>query len=181
MLTASAIIRISPPAGENLNALERKLYRICCSFPGSVSTAGRSSATVTTIFNCLAIPCGRIIVSSPSIMSAILEETTAADMRPASIFAISKSSLIMSKSIRALVKILVIYRTRLGSAFGSIRAISESNSAKPMMEFSGVRNSCETFAKNSLFNRFDSNKPTFASDNSTTFRSSDSFMARRDC
>ena len=46
-----------------------------------------------------------------------------------------------------------------------------------MIAFSGVRNSCVTFVRNSDFSRFASNKSTFDCANSPTRVSSDRFVA----
>ena len=60
----------------------------------------------------------------------------------------------------------------------SLSMMSSSTSAKPMIEFSGVRSSCETDARNSPLTLADSNSETFASAISVRRRSSVLFAAR---
>ena len=115
---------------------------------------------------------GRISCPSVSTRSVIETFSRLTSPVPASILAAASRSLTIPSSSRAEVRMFPACRRRFSSS------VSARSSAKPIMLLSGVRNSCETLARNSFLMRSVSYSATFASANSLSLRSSARFAWR---
>ena len=141
----------SPPRGENLTALDRRLMTTCVIRSGSTRTVASceagSSRTVTPKFS--ANPLLASIACSASALSSI--GSSANTTLPDSIFSISRMSLIKRTSRWLL--LWAMARSRLAGSGNGPAAPPASSPSEPAIEVIGVRNSWLTVATNSSFMR----------------------------
>ena len=156
------------PARVNLSALES---RFCSTWRrrSASKTTKRGTFGPTSIQNSSPLAAARVRV--PAAMSASQARRSAArgssSIRPASIFAWSSRPLISASSVSDSLRI--VRDVPRASSSDEARAAS---SAKPTMQLSGVRISCETVETNSDFIRLAASAASFARDRSSCARRS---------
>ncbi len=141
-----ALIPTWPLSGVNFTALESRLKMICFTLRSSAVSAYISSLMSSD----KRIPCdsARSFTTTrlPSSSSRKLTVPSSSSILPASILERSRMSLIRLSRCFPLVKMSFRY----SSCFSLIspNIFSSSTSEKPMMEFNGVRSSCDMLARN---------------------------------
>ena len=138
------------PSSVNLNAFESRFRRICSSRCGSVTIVGGTFAPLTVTSNasrfCSATGWNARSIRSRSSVSGISD--AARSIFPASTFERSRMSLIRSSRSEPAEWIVDENSTCFGVRLPS--GLSPSSFARISSELSGVRSSCDMFARNSL-------------------------------
>ena len=145
---SSAPISTAVWSSLNFTALESRFSRIWRSLPRSARTPEDDTARVRT-----SIPfrwaCGATRDTASVIAPAGASGSTCSSIRPDSIFARSRMSLI--KASKCLPLASTSWTNLTCSGESDSWPSSRRSSEKPMIAFSGVRSSCDMLARNSLF------------------------------
>jgi hypothetical protein len=147
--TADKVIR--PSSGVNLDAFDRRLNSTCRTRVPSAMIGNGASSRLTS--QCWRLAVRRLAVSAtaPVIASRTSVAARVRAMRPASIFDRSRMSLISPSRCRPL-RSTASRNSRCSSGTSPAPPL-RMRSEKPMIALSGVRSSCDMFARNSPLRR----------------------------